>query len=79
MFSLAVTSFTLLFAKTCFAIPAHSFRAYDAALQAREASNSSASLQVDLGYGVYEGAANVSTNINVCRGWDIPILHVKVL
>jgi hypothetical protein len=58
----------LFLAQVCLAVPAHSFKAYDAALNARQASNGSSSLQVDLGYSIYEGVANSSTGLNVWKG-----------
>ena len=81
MLSPTITAVVLLFAQACVAVPAHSFRAYDAALQARQASNSSASLQIDLGYSIYEGVANASTGLNVWKGYaalislpDVPLI-----
>jgi hypothetical protein len=61
-------SVVCFFAQACLAVPAHSFRAYDAALQARQVSNNSALLQVDLGYSIYEGVANSSTGLNTWKG-----------
>lgn len=68
MLSSISLSLVLVFAQTCLAIPTHSLQAYDAALQARQSSNSSASLQVDLGYSIYEGVANASTGLNIWKG-----------
>ena len=42
--------------------------AYNAALRARQASNSSSSLQIDLGYEIYQGYANSTSNLNIWKG-----------
>lgn len=62
------SSLAIFFTQACLAVPSHSFGLYNAALQARQASNTSASLQVDLGYSIYEGVANASTGLNVWKG-----------
>jgi hypothetical protein len=42
---------------------------YAVALQARQAGgNSSTSLQVDLGYEIYQGVSNSTSGINIWRG-----------
>lgn len=66
MFCLPVITITLLFTQTFRA--AYSFKACNTALHARQASSNPASLQVDLGYEIYEGVANASTGLNVWKG-----------
>ena len=78
MLSTVVTTITLLVVLVCGAFPAHGFKTYDATLQVRQASNSSASLQVDLGYEIYEGFANSSTGLNVWRGYKILVQMLKL-
>jgi len=39
------------------------------ALRARQAQTNTTGLEVDLGYAVYQGTANSSTNLNVFKGW----------
>lgn len=66
----------LIFAHSCLilaALVAARPSAYDAqpyarALRARQASTNGTGLVVDLGYSIYEGQANSTTNLNVFRG-----------
>ena len=39
------------------------------AFGARQAPTNTTGLEVDLGYAVYQGTSNSSTNLNVFRGW----------
>jgi len=43
-------------------------RPFAKALRPRQASTSATGLEVDLGYSVYRGTANASTNLNVFQG-----------
>lgn len=55
----------------CIARPGyeHNARPYANALRARQAGqNSSSSLQVDLGYGIYEGVQNSTSGLNIWKG-----------
>jgi hypothetical protein len=62
---LRLTVFVLALSSDVFAIP--SSRPFKHALRARQDSGSDP-LTVDLGYGVYQGYANASTNINTWKG-----------
>lgn len=57
----------------CFARPGreHSRSPLTKVLEARQTNGSTASsLQVDLGYGIYEGYLNSTTNLNNWRGYE---------
>ena len=43
-------------------------RPFASALKAQQAATNGTGLEVDLGYGIYVGSANASTNLNVFRG-----------
>jgi carboxylesterase type B len=43
-------------------------RPFDGVLQKREADSTNSSLQVDLGYSIYEGVANTTSGINIWKG-----------
>ena len=54
----------------------HNAKPYAAAIHARQtAANSSSSLKVDLGYGVYQGTTNSTSGLNIWKGWgaSVPI------
>ena len=69
MVSSVVLASLLLFAQAGLALPPHGFKAYDAALKARQAGSNATSLQVDLGYEIYDGVKNASTGLNVWKGY----------
>lgn len=62
----------LLFLSACAARPGyeHNNKPFAAAIQARQTggNSSSSSLQVDLGYEIYQGTSNSTSGLNVWRG-----------
>lgn len=64
---LFATLITLASFQLAFASPFNP-RSFDEILKKRQATSSNSSLQVDLGYSIYEGVNNATTGINVWRG-----------
>jgi hypothetical protein len=60
-------SFAVLAATT----PSYNARPFAASLEKRRSQNVDSSLQVDLGYDVYQGVANHSTGLNTWKGYAV--------
>lgn len=60
----------LLFAWSIVARPSvYNAQPYSKVVKARQAPTNTTGLEVDLGYAIYRGAANASTNLNVFKGF----------
>lgn len=57
------------------AIPYQNSRAFES-LSKRQNGNASSSLQVDLGYEIYEGMSNASTGLNTWKGLVLRLKNV---
>lgn len=59
----------LLLAVVAVAVP-HTYQSqpFSKVVRARQAPSNGTGLEVDLGYGVYQGTSNSSTNLNVFKG-----------
>ena len=65
--------FALVLSVAAAAVPSYNSRPFAASLQRRQSSNSSGqSLQVDLGYEIYQGVANSTTGLNTWKGSRAP-------
>jgi hypothetical protein len=69
MLTLAVSWLTFSSAVLAAAAPSYNARPFVASLDKRQSQNVNSSLQVDLGYGVYQGVANSSTGLNTWKGY----------
>lgn len=59
----------LLLAALAIAVPqAYQSQPFAKVVRARQASTNGTGLEVDLGYAIYQGVANASTNLNVFKG-----------
>src|ERR1700733_11735279 len=59
------------FAVLAAATPSYNARPFVASLENRQSQNINSSLQVDLGYDVYQGVANTSTGLNTWKGYVV--------
>ena len=64
----SILSVVLLVAATAARPQRYDTQPFSKALRARQASTNTTGLEVDLGYAIYQGTANSSTNLNVFKG-----------
>lgn len=65
----------LLLTSTVLAIPQpYQPRPFAKVIKAQQAPNNGTGLEVDLGYAIYQGTANATTNVNVFQGYAIMAL-----
>jgi hypothetical protein len=69
MLILTVLRLAFSFAALAAATPSYNARPFAASLAKRRNQNINSSLQVDLGYDVYQGVANSSTSLNTWKGY----------
>lgn len=66
----AVCWLTLGWTAVAAAAPSYSALPFAAVVEKRQSQTVNGSLQIDLGYAVYQGVANTTTGLNTWKGYD---------
>lgn len=71
MLILTVLRLAFSFVVLAAATPSYNARPFATSLENRQSQNVDSSLQVDLGYDVYQGVSNTSTGLNTWKGYAV--------